>query len=264
MQIHCLGTAGYHPSETRHTSCYLQPESGIVLDAGTGLFRMTSRIQTQSLDFLLSHAHLDHVFGLTFLLGILHERRVADLPVQRVRIWGQQDKLDAIQTHMLHDLMFPAPLPVTWHAIDEIDSFEVRSIGLDGRESDDRAIVSWRNQVHPGGSVAYRIDFLSQQGDRRLVYATDTTGAESSLDFEWMSDADLLMHECNFHSGQQEWAETTGHCWLTRVAEICRSTKPRRTLLTHLNPTDELQPDELVGHFDMPTTIATDNAVVDF
>ena len=85
MQLHCLGTAGYHPNEHRHTSCYFLPESGIVLDAGTGLFRLAGLIQTSTLDILLSHAHLDHVAGLTFLLDVLFRR-----PVDEVRIWGQQ------------------------------------------------------------------------------------------------------------------------------------------------------------------------------
>ena len=40
MKILLLGTAGYHPSETRHTACVMLPEAGIVLDAGTGFFRV--------------------------------------------------------------------------------------------------------------------------------------------------------------------------------------------------------------------------------
>ena len=71
MRLHCLGTVGYHPNDARHTSCYCLPESGIVLDGGTGAFRLANLIETETLDVLLSHAHLDHTFGLTFLLDDL-------------------------------------------------------------------------------------------------------------------------------------------------------------------------------------------------
>ena len=56
-----LGTAGYHPSETRHTSCLMLPEVGVVLDAGSGMFRVRDLLTTKTLDIFLSHAHLDHV-----------------------------------------------------------------------------------------------------------------------------------------------------------------------------------------------------------
>ncbi len=76
MQLHCLGTAGYHPSDTRQTSCYFLARDGVVLDAGTGIYRLTPLIQTDTLDILLSHAHLDHVVGLTFLLDVFFQRPV--------------------------------------------------------------------------------------------------------------------------------------------------------------------------------------------
>ena len=39
MKIVLLGTTGYHPSERRHTPCMLIAESGVMLDAGTAMFR---------------------------------------------------------------------------------------------------------------------------------------------------------------------------------------------------------------------------------
>ena len=40
MKLLLLGTSGYHPSEQRQTACLMLPEVGIVLDAGTGFFRV--------------------------------------------------------------------------------------------------------------------------------------------------------------------------------------------------------------------------------
>ena len=47
MKLHCLGTGGYHPSEHRHTACYYLPELQLVLDAGTGMFRLPNQLKTQ-------------------------------------------------------------------------------------------------------------------------------------------------------------------------------------------------------------------------
>ena len=69
MKLLLLGTGGYHPNQRRHTACLMLPEAGIVLDAGTGFFRVRQHVATPSLDILLTHAHLDHVVGLTYLLA---------------------------------------------------------------------------------------------------------------------------------------------------------------------------------------------------
>src|SRR4051812_28869940 len=103
MRIHLLGTAGYHPTDTRHTASFFIPEVGIALDAGTGFYRLRPLLATETLDIFLSHAHLDHVVGLTFLLDIMHGRQVKE-----VRVHGEAEKLDSIRDHLLADLQFPA------------------------------------------------------------------------------------------------------------------------------------------------------------
>jgi len=219
MQLHCLGTAGYHPNEDRHTSCYFLPESGIVLDAGTGLFRLANLIQTPSLDILLSHSHLDHVAGLTFLLDVLHQR-----PVERLRIWGEKEKLDAIRAHLFSRLLFPVELQAQWCEIDGLDHFSIGNCD-----------ITWRQQDHPGMSVGYRLDW--DQGPS-LLYVTDTTGDVSDEATGWYSGADLMMHECYFSAEHAEWAVKTGHTWTGRLVEIAAAAAPQRLLLTHVNPLD--------------------------
>src|SRR6187551_3481532 len=104
MKLLLLGTAGYHPSESRHTACLMLPEAGIVLDAGTGFFRVRQHLQTPTLDILLTHSHLDHVAGLTFLLSTLYQQQV-----EPVTIPGAGEKLAAVRDHLLNEHLFPAP-----------------------------------------------------------------------------------------------------------------------------------------------------------
>ncbi len=221
MKVHCLGTTGYHPNDHRHTSCYFLPADGIVLDAGSGMFRLPPLIATDRLDIVLSHVHLDHIVGLTYLHDILYSR-----PVEKVVVWGEAAKLQAVQQHLFHDLIFPAPIKVSWEPIDDRKQIKIGASGA--------VTVDWQQQPHPGGSLAYRLHW--HKANKTLVYATDTSGDLSPPSLQWMKGADLLMHECYFRDDAQQWAIKTGHSWTTRAAEVARDADVRRLLLTHINP----------------------------
>ena len=50
MKLILLGTTGYHPNNRRHTACLMLPEVGVVLDAGTAMFRVRDYLTTKHLD----------------------------------------------------------------------------------------------------------------------------------------------------------------------------------------------------------------------
>src|SRR5512133_1392408 len=106
MKLLFLGTSGYHPTERRQTSCLLLPECGIVLDAGTGAFRLGRYLQTAEVDLFLTHAHLDHSAGLTFLFSVLMEH-----PLERLTIHGEAAKLQGIKEHLFSESLFPVSPP---------------------------------------------------------------------------------------------------------------------------------------------------------
>src|SRR6056297_606665 len=247
MQLHCLGTSGYHPNEQRHTSCYFVPAAGLVLDAGTGIFRLPPLIQTDRLDILLSHAHLDHVVGLTFLLDILQQR-----PVEQVRIWGERVKLNAIREHLFSEHLFPVELNVDWMPLEE------GTPELIGKGK-----VRWFPLEHPGGSVGYRIDWPSHS----LAYVSDTVGDPIANYATTIKGVGLLLHECNFRDSQREWAEKTGHSWTSRVASLAKVADVRHLALVHLNPLET--GDDPVGiegaqNLFKRTVVAADKMVLDF
>ena len=217
MKLHCLGTAGYHPSATRHTSCYFIPEASLMLDAGSGAFRLEKLLEQEEISILLSHSHLDHVFGLTFFLDF-----VAVTPLRKIHVYGERAKLEAIQTHLFHELLFPVLPPIEWHAIEELG----REFSLNG------ATCRWFPLAHPGGSVGYRIDWPSVS----LAYITDTTASPQSAYWREIQGVDWLIHECNFSDEWIELAIKTGHSWTSAVLESAAKAGIPRLILTHINP----------------------------
>lgn len=226
MIVKCLGTAGYHPSPVRQTSCYYIPDLSLLLDAGTGLFRLTDELLAsprESIDIVLSHAHLDHTAGLTFLLDTM-----GVTSLKHVRVIGDLEKLDAIREHLYHSLIFPVPPAFEFVGLPKgKNHFLLRSA-----RSEPACEIEWVDLDHPGGSLGYIIKYQGKQ----LAYITDTTATLNSPYVERLTDTDLLMHECNFTDDFKELAQKTGHSWLSGVTEIVEKSRPRKTLLIHHNP----------------------------
>ena len=272
--LHCLGSGGYYPNDRRHTSCYFVPQWGLVLDAGTGIFRLPNLIQTDRIDIVLSHCHLDHVFGLTVLLDVVYRR-----PVKTINVWADPKKIAAIQQHLLCNELFPVPLPVNFCPLPA--AAPVQSPGQSPGQSPDQSSglstlsdpvqlpfcsVRCFNQSHPGGSLGFRIQ--SRSDLTNLVYATDTVGDAGDSFAKTAAGTDLLIHECNFRSEHKQFAEKTGHTHADRLIEIIQNTHPKQVLITHVSPTEQI--DDPVGletirsAVDADVELAVDEKVIRF
>ena len=217
MKLILLGTTGYHPNEKRHTPCFMLPEVGVVLDAGTGMFRVGPLVETATLDIFLTHAHLDHVVGLTFFFEFLRHR-----PVDRTRVFGQKEKLAAIREHLFSTHIFPVEPPMEFCPLPE-------AVPL-AREG----LLTHFPLEHPGGAVGYRLDWPGHS----MAYVTDTTAAADAAYVEKIRGVDILVHECYFPDSMRETAVLTGHSHTTPVAEVARAAGVGRLILVHTNPGD--------------------------
>lgn len=218
MQLVFLGTGGYHPNERRHTASLLLPDIGVALDAGTGFFRVQKSIRCSTLDVFLTHAHLDHICGLTFILVPLLR---GDL--DRVRVFGSEETIHAVQTHLLANELFPVEPDFEWHVLDGrvLDSSVPLPEG--GR-------LTWAPLQHPGGSVGYRLDWPGKS----LAYITDTTAPGCYADF--VQDVDVLIHECYFPDELDDWAIKTGHSSSSNVARLAKDANVKCLYLIHVDP----------------------------
>lgn len=216
MKLVFLGTTGYHPNDRRQTACLMIPEAGVVLDAGTAMYRVADYVSTEYLDIFLSHAHLDHVVGLTYLLDVAYGREI-----ERIVIHGQSDQLRAVDEHLFAEPIFPVKLPWEFRPLEK----EVPLPGggrLKGFPLD-----------HPGGgATGFRLDWPGHS----MAYVTDTTARPDAPYIEHLRGVDLLVHECYFPDAMQDWAEKTGHSCTTPVAQVARQADVKRLYLVHVNP----------------------------
>ena len=253
MRIEFLGTGGYHPNERRHTACVMLPEEGIVFDAGTSAFRIASRLKTEALDIFLSHAHLDHIAGLTYFLV-----PVMSGAVQALTVHATPGVLEAVRTHLFSEALFPVNPP-----------FAMRELASTGAcPAGKHLTMHWTPlSSHPGGSMAYRLDRQDGQGVVRdssgggvraiarlteevpltsrnkppgadsVAYVTDTFVDGTYTEF--IRGVDVLIHECYFGDDRAEFAEKTGHSFASQVAHLAREAAVGRLIAIHIDPQNE-------------------------
>lgn len=217
MKLILLGTGGYYPTTQRHTACLLLPEIGIVLDAGSGICRLGDYLQTDRLDIFLTHAHLDHILGLTYLVNVVPQDVVRNTTVH-----GDAAKLAAVRQHLFDEAIFPVEPPFRFAPLGGSPTF-----ALPGGGSLTHFPLS-----HPGGSLGFRLDWP----DHSLAYVTDTTAAADADYVEHIRDVDLLIHECYFTDNDRDLPAITGHSWLQPVAEVAAAAKVDRLVLVHIGP----------------------------
>jgi ribonuclease BN (tRNA processing enzyme) len=215
MKLVLLGTGGYFPTARRQTACLMLPDIGILLDAGSGICRINKYLATDRLDICLTHAHLDHIAGLTYLLALLPE------DVQcRTTVYGDAAKLAAVREHLFAEAIFPVPPAFEFKPLGE-------SLSLQGGGT-----LTHFPLVHPGGSLGFRLDWP----DRSLAYVTDTTATPGAEYIERVRGVDLLVHESYFPTDAHDWPALTGHSSLCAVATLAAEAGARRLVLAHIDP----------------------------
>ena len=235
MRLVVLGSNGYRPTDLGQTACYAIPELGVILDAGTGMYRMFDYLQTEHLDVYLSHDHPDHVWGLTYLESIFWKRMTLDAIARdgkangvsifkslyesprRVRVHVAQEHLENVLYQVRkfrdHNLIEYVPMEA---AEDLSDNLRITSFP-----------VEHRNQL----CLGFRVD----RPGGSLAYVTDTYGEPGVGYAEKIQGVDVLLHECSCPDDDPEFARQVDHSHITPVAQLAAEAQVGRLVLVHLS-----------------------------
>ena len=247
MRVEFFGTAGFHPNAERHTAGIFIPEAApgdaFLLDAGTGTWRLTTKILPPRLHIFLTHAHLDHITGLTYLLDVTALQNV------KINIYGDAKTLRAARTALFGSPLFPLEMTYAIQEIAPEAPIEVAGVK-----------ISVFPLTHPDGCQALRLDWPQKS----LTYVTDTQGDDGYFDF--IRDVDLLIHERNFPNRLSDLAKASGHCTSADLVRAARFSGAKQVVVTHFNPltlTDPLIEDDVYGQ--IPGVIAArDEQIIEF
>ncbi len=236
MKLVVLGSNGYRPNDLGHTACYAIPELGVLLDAGTGLYRIVDYLQTDELDIYLTHEHPDHTWGLAYLESVFWRKRVreamargskervlparfdspADSP-RRVRVHLAPEHMEGVQ-HLLWKFAEQQMIEYVPMTADEELSHGVRLTSFPVEHRKDQLCLGFRLD-HPGGSLAY---------------VTDTYGEPGVSYMENIRGVDVLLHDCSASDDDPDFARQMGHSVITPVAQLAAEAQVGRLVLIHL------------------------------
>jgi len=217
-----------------NTSC-VEVRAGdelIILDAGTGLFRLSETLpEPVRATFLISHYHWDHIQGFPLFRPAYH-------PDNRFDVYGPGGSAATV-TRAFDEQMRPPHFPVglsamaaqlTFHGVQAGDELTLGAV---------RVTAAALN--HPHGCLGYRIS----HGDVSVVYATDTEHAEfGALDaavLELARDADLLIYDAQYTDDEYLGVDGPcrkgwGHSTATAACRMARAAGVRQLALFHHDP----------------------------
>ena len=237
------------PTDSRETACALvrDGDRALAIDAGTGLRRLRTDTEllegVARLDIVLTHFHLDHVVGLSYLPGM-------DVPVD---VWGAGGALVGTSTvDLVHRLLDPPfLLPSAEFLARTVD--DVHELDEAGARIGPFEVAVRYQRKHPSPTLALRI------GDS-LAHCTDTAYDEGNVEF--VRGARLLLHEA-FHAG--ETTDDAGHTAAGDAARLAAAAGVDRLVLIHPGPlsgTDEERLDSARRNFPA-TEIGRDGMRID-
>jgi phosphoribosyl 1,2-cyclic phosphodiesterase len=204
----------------------------LIFDAGTGL-RQLGQEMARSAEpirshLFFTHTHMDHVLGLPFFRPAYDKRN-------RFEFWSghlkdQGRTLEEVLDQLMQPPFFPVPLDIM-HACIAFHDFAAG----ERIELDEGVVVRTAALNHPGGAVAYRVEFAG----RAACYVTDTEHVPGKADpavLELIGDADLVIYDATYTDEQFERFRGWGHSTWQEGLRLCEAAGARRLVAFHHDP----------------------------
>lgn len=229
----CNGGIGSAFAQSNGSTC-LQLTDRVLLDAGTGLERLSVQQQLAVRHVLLTHSHLDHIACLPIMLAniIGHNLAAGDQPVT---LYGHPETLQALQQHVFNYVLWPdfSQLPSPQQPTMRYQPL----LPMQPLELDDLVITPFETS-HTVPTYGYSI----RKRGMHTIFAADTRYDPQLLaNLNQLEPADHLILECSFADAYEELAYSSGHLTPRLVQKVLDEMvyPPRHVWLTHLKPTYE-------------------------
>ena len=203
------------------TSCYMVQagEDTLFLDAGSGLLSAPGSYPKAPV-ILLSHLHLDHVFGLG-LSPLLTQKE------QQIDLYIPFCETEETARRQMDRIYSPPSWPVR---LEELGA-ELRLRTVPACFSVGKIRVETMAGHHPGGCMVYKLSCAGKS----IVFATDYEhGGESDARLAaFAKNADLLLYDAQFAPEEYERKKGYGHSTAEKGLELMERSHAGQLLLIH-------------------------------
>ena len=227
MKIEVLGCSG-GIGDGRHTTTFLIDDD-ILMDAGTGVTRLTREALARVDHVFLTHSHLDHILCLPLLLDSVAGERGHALVLHAL-----PEVLQILKDHLFNWRIWP-----DFSRIPSVEAPFLRYAPLAVGEPirlGERVITAV-----PANHVVPAVGYLLQGPSGGLLFSGDT-GSHAALWELADETADLkhLIVECSFPDAQEEVALASKHYCPKSLAVDLSLLRPEPAVwITHLKPGGE-------------------------
>ena len=226
MRIKVLGAAG---SEVPGHNCPAFLIDGkILLDAGTIALSLNIREEHSLAWILLTHAHLDHIKGIPFLLDNLVTRSTGNT----INVVSGKDVLDDLRKNIFNDRIWPdfSRIPTPSNPVLRYKNIvTTKPFQLDGYR------ITMERVHHTVPAYGYIVE---KPGKKTIAYTGDTGPTDRFWERMAAHEVRYLITETSFPNRLEKLALTTGHLTPSLLErEIAKMVRPpEKYFIMHLKP----------------------------
>ncbi len=253
MRIRVLGCSGAEFPNS-NLPAFLIDET-ILLDAGTIGAVLNEEDQWKIRHILLTHAHLDHIIGIPFLLDNI----VIKNKKHQVTVMGVDDTLKTLKDHLLNNKIWP-----DFTKIPSKDSSVLRLENVKYEKPFN--INSHRITPLKVNHTVPAAGYIVESKGKRLLYTGDTGPTDEALKKTLTGYIDAIIIEVSLPNNMRRLAINTGHLTPELLANELNKfdALPKRIFITHPKPQYyKMIKEEIIGLNIEETEMLTDRMVID-
>lgn len=225
MDFKVLGVSGGVADARSTTSFVLNNDT--LLDGGTGVCTLTFEQMLKIDKVLITHAHLDHIAGVSLMLATVIGHRT-----KPVKLYASSDVLDVLKTHIFNWQIWP-----DFSKLPDENSPILEFVPLDPGKPiaiDEHLSVESIPLTHTVPSYAY----LIRAGKNSLCFCGDTRTTDQLWDrLNAIGGVDKLFIELSYPIEKQEIADVSGHYSVGTLSDdLDKIKKPGDIYLMHHKP----------------------------